>query len=217
MFDTTRVTSLTSAQRKLLARRLMEKIRPGHDDRRLVAYVLLRSNDHVEPSDLKEYLATHLPAYMVPAAFMILDELPRSPGGKIDRQALPSVAQASRRHSGTAVIAPRNEIERAVAGIWQEVLGLSRVGVDENFFDLGGHSLLLVRLQSKLRNALGADFTIVDLFRYPTVSSLAKAIHNKSDPHSSSGSADDALDRASRQHAAYGRRNSRMNGGTVHE
>src|SRR5262245_61856874 len=204
MPDATRVTALTSSQRKLLARRLMEKISPGHDDRRLVAYVLLRSKDHAEVSDLKEYLAAHLPAYMVPAAFVILDEFPRSPSGKVNRPALQSAAHASRTHSDTAQVAPRNEVERAVARIWQEILGLDRVGVDENFFDLGGHSLLLVRLQSRLRQTFGADLSIVDLFRYPTVSSLANAIHNKSDPHPSSGNADDAFNRASKQHVAYG-------------
>ncbi len=88
---------------------------------------------------------------------------------------------ASRSREGRAASStlPRDATESAIAGVWAALLGVSRVGIDDNFFDLGGHSLLLVRLQSRLRDALHQEFTIVDLFRYPTVSTLAAAVRDR--------------------------------------
>ncbi|HET8547434.1 MAG TPA: amino acid adenylation domain-containing protein [Bryobacteraceae bacterium] len=122
---------------------------------------------------LKDYLRSRLPEYMVPAAVVLLNSLPLTPNGKVDRRALPLPDQARSRADGASG-APRNELERKIAGVWREVLGMPAVGVDDNFFDLGGHSMMLYRLHVRLRDVIAAEFSIIDLFRYPTVGSLAK-------------------------------------------
>jgi acyl carrier protein len=124
---------------------------------------------------LRHYLREWLPEHMVPAAFVMLTELPLTPNGKLDRKALPPPDRTRASVEGVFV-APRNALERSIAAIWQEVLGLDRVGVHDNFFDLGGHSLLLIRVHTRLRECLRMDHTITDLFRFPTVSALAKAL-----------------------------------------
>ncbi len=122
--------------------------------------------------DLRAHLRAVLPEHLVPAAFVPLAELPRTANGKLDRVALPAPSAVRRVRPR---VAPQSEMERAVAVIWCEVLGLAEVGVDESFFDLGGHSLLLARVHSRLHALLGPDRqpSMVDLFRYPTVATLA--------------------------------------------
>ncbi len=141
---------------------------------RLVAYVVL-----AEPappvSALRTALKAELPPYMVPAAWVVLDALPLTPGGKTDRRALPAPEARGAAPEGQAAGAvPRTDAERVVAEAWREVLGVDEVGLDDNFFDLGGHSLLLARLRSRLRGRFPSDVSIVVLFRYPTVRSLAE-------------------------------------------
>ncbi|HEX2081437.1 MAG TPA: amino acid adenylation domain-containing protein [Longimicrobium sp.] len=139
-----------------------------------------RSAEHRVPA-LRRHLQDRLPEYMVPAAFVVLDALPRTPGGKVDRRSLvpPRGAGAA---AGRRFVAPRTQLERALAGVWQQVLGVERVGVDDNFFELGGTSLLLVRLHSRLVGTLDLDVTVIDLFRYPTIASLARALHAQPGP-----------------------------------
>jgi acyl carrier protein len=96
-----------------------------------------------------------------------------TPNGKLDRKALPEPALA-RPDLAEAFVEPRGEVEQAIAGIWQEVLGLERVGVHEKFFQLGGHSLLLVRVHARLRERFGTELSMMDLFKYPDISSLAQ-------------------------------------------
>ncbi|HEX2092533.1 MAG TPA: phosphopantetheine-binding protein, partial [Longimicrobiaceae bacterium] len=144
---------------------LVREDAPG--DRRLVAYVV----GGVEADALREHLRRSLPEYMVPAAFVVLEALPLTPNGKLDRKALPAPELVS---AGASYVAPRRPLEAALAGIWAEVLGRVRVGVKENFFDLGGHSLLLVKVQARLRETLDREIPIVDLFRFPTVAALAE-------------------------------------------
>ena len=137
--------------------------RPG--DRRLVAYL-------VGPADaeaLRERLRGELPEYMVPAAFVALETLPLTPNGKLDRRALPAPEQKPRDVSASL---PRTELEERVAAVWREVLEVGEIGVDDNFFDLGGNSLLLSRVFGRLREVRG-DLRIVDLFRHTTVEALA--------------------------------------------
>jgi acyl carrier protein len=98
------------------------------------------------------------------------------PSGKLDRTALLAIASRSREGHVAPSSLPRDAIESAIAGVWATLLGVSRAGINDNFFDLGGHSLLLVRLQSRLRDELHQEFSIVDLFRYPTVATLAAAV-----------------------------------------
>jgi amino acid adenylation domain-containing protein len=121
------------------------------------------------PGVVRGYLRHRLPAPMVPSAVVVVAALPRTDHGKLDRSALPG---PDRPRGGSAV--PRTRLERAVAAVWTEVLGADAVGVDDNFFDLGGHSLLLVRLHARLAEAAGPGLTVVDLFRCPTVRTQAQ-------------------------------------------
>ncbi|HEX6291073.1 MAG TPA: amino acid adenylation domain-containing protein [Herpetosiphonaceae bacterium] len=120
--------------------------------------------------ELRTYLKDRLPDYMLPAAFVVLDALPLTPNGKVDRGALP-VPDALRPELSADYVAPRSEVERTIAAVWQEALNLPTVGIHDNFFDLGGHSLLLVQVHSKLRESF-AELALIDLFRYPTISAL---------------------------------------------
>jgi aryl carrier-like protein len=136
--------------------------RPG--DRRLVAYVVA---DADAPS-LREHLRRALPEYMVPSAFVPLAALPQTATGKLDPRTLPAPEYAG----AAASPPPRNAMERTVAEVWKEVLGVAEASVSDNFFDLGGTSLLLYRVFSRLRETR-ADLRVVDLFQYPTVEALA--------------------------------------------
>jgi acyl carrier protein len=131
---------------------------------------------------LRSYLREQLPEHMVPAAFVVLAELPLTPNGKVDRKGLPAPDHVRAGIEGV-FIAPRNELERGIAAIWREVLGLDRVGVHDNFFDLGGHSLLMIRVHTKLRQRLRMKHSITDLFRFPTVSALAKSLEGRTSTH----------------------------------
>jgi amino acid adenylation domain-containing protein len=143
---------------------------PGH--RRLVAY-LVKDGD-LEPSvaQLREHLKNKLPEYMVPSAFVFLDSLPLTRTGKIDLRALPSPDDA-RLPAGEEVVAPRTNLERLLAETWQEILGVKRIGIHENFFDLGGDSLRAALLIHKLQEVLGDYIYVVALFEAPTIATMA--------------------------------------------
>jgi acyl carrier protein len=119
---------------------------------------------------------------MVPSAFVTLEHLPLMVNGKVDRRALPDPSPEARVTSAASFVAPANELERTIAAIWSEVLGLEQVGTQDNFFDLGGHSLRLLQVHLKLRQALGRDVPLFELFQYPTVSTLAGHLHQGADP-----------------------------------
>ena len=142
-------------------------------DRRLVAYLVAAGR--IAPAELRQALAVRLPEFMVPAAFVQLDALPLNPSGKVDRRALPAPEEPARGARGERPAAlPRGRAERLVAEVWRDVLGLEQVGADDNFFDLGGHSLLMIRVHARLRAAFGRDdLPLIDLFRHPTVRALA--------------------------------------------
>ena len=144
------------------------------EDKRIVAYVVLTHAAAATPKALRSLLAARLPDYMVPSVFVPLDELPVLPNGKIDRSALP--APSARPMLEWSDDAPRNKVESTIADIWREVLSVDLVGRNDNFFDLGGHSLLLVAIHGTLRERFDADLTMVDMFRYPTVASLARYV-----------------------------------------
>jgi amino acid adenylation domain-containing protein len=142
-------------------------------DRRLVAYVAADQPRALDPGALREHLRALLPGPMVPGAVVVLARFPLTPGGKVDRGALPDPARdAAGRH-----VAPRTPVEEILAGIWGEVLGIGRVGVHDGFFDLGGHSLLATRVVSRVRTALGAEVPLRALFEHPTVAGLAEHVH----------------------------------------
>ncbi len=145
------------------------------DDRgstRLVAYIVANNGD-LQTAELRNYMKQRLAEYMLPSAIVRLEAFPLTPNGKLDRKALPALAGASYEADGPYV-APRSELERLIASVWREALEVERVGVRDNFFNLGGHSLLLIRVNNRLREALGMELPVVELFKYPTVSALAE-------------------------------------------
>jgi aryl carrier-like protein len=129
---------------------------------------------------LRDFLKERLPDYMMPSAFVLLDSLPLLPNGKVDRHALP-VPEGLRPTLAAAYEAPRSEVERAIATVWRSMLHLEKVGIHDNFFDLGGHSLLMVQVNNKLRDVFNRDLSIVELFQNPTISSLAQYLSQKSE------------------------------------
>jgi amino acid adenylation domain-containing protein len=148
--------------------------RPG--ERSLAAYVVAPAGQPApDVALLLAHLRERLPDYMVPASFTILPALPLTPNGKLDVKALPA-PEGERPDLAAAYAPPQSELERVIAGIWQEALRLDRVGIHDNFFDLGGHSLLLAQVHARLREALGRELSLVDLFKNPTVQSLAAAL-----------------------------------------
>jgi acyl-coenzyme A synthetase/AMP-(fatty) acid ligase len=164
-------------------------------DKRLTAYVVPEEGARPGVGELRAYLAEMLPGYMVPSAFVLMEQLPLTANGKLDRRALPEV-NAWTAGTDAAYVAPATEMERTVASLWQELLGLERVGTHDNFFDLGGHSLLMVRMQSRLQEILSREVAIVELFKYPTVSTLAQ--HLGREPR---GERDGAATHRQRAHA----------------
>ncbi len=122
---------------------------------------------------LRSYLKARLPDYMMPSAFVLLETLPLTPNGKVDRRALP-LPERSRPELANVLVMPQSDAEQLIASVWQEVLQLEEVGIHDNFFDLGGNSLLLLKSCSKLAEILERKLSIVDLFQYPTISALAQ-------------------------------------------
>jgi hypothetical protein len=123
---------------------------------------------------LRAHAESRLPEYMVPAAFVVLDAMPRNRSGKIDRPALP--APTGRRQLGTAFVGPRNPVEEQLVAIYREVLQLEQVGVHDNFFELGGHSLLATQVMSRIRDVCHRDVPLRELFEEPTVAGLARRL-----------------------------------------
>lgn len=149
-------------------------------DKSLVAYVVSRQEPAPPPEELRSYLRERLPDYMVPAAFVMLAELPLTPNGKVDRKALPAPSQLHAQLEANYV-APQTVMEQSVAAVWQKVFHVEQVDIHTNFFDLGGNSLLLAQVHSKLRTALNKEIQMVELFQHPTVHSLAQHLSERTD------------------------------------
>lgn len=145
-------------------------------EKQLVAYIVKREGEVVTNRELRNFLKPKLPDYMVPAAFMVLDAFPLTPNEKIDRKALPIPNMGERDKISNAHKAPRSALEKQIADVWKKVLGINEICITENFFDLGGHSLLLAQVQTQLPGYLRDKLSIVDLFKYPTIQSLAHYI-----------------------------------------
>jgi amino acid adenylation domain-containing protein len=139
----------------------------------LVAYIVLLADQTPTINELRSYLKELLPEYMIPGVFIFLDTLPLLPNGKIDRRALP-VPEGLRPTLTTTYEVPQSEAEQQIAKLWQELLNLDKVGIYDNFFDLGGHSLLMIQLNHKLRSILQRDISVVTMFQNPTIYSLAQ-------------------------------------------
>ncbi len=156
-----------------------ECIVTAHDDhaleRGLVAYVVLQGPARPAIAELREFLGATLPQHMLPNRFVILDALPLTPAGKIDRRALPGVGGDRPRTSATYV-EPRNPTERVLSRMWAEVLGVERVGADDDFLELGGHSLLAIRLIGRIRDAFDVELSPRRFFEAPTVAAMAQEI-----------------------------------------
>jgi acyl carrier protein len=146
----------------------LREITPGNPC--LTAYVVTEG----EIPDLQQFLSARLPAYMVPSLVVPLRELPLTPGGKVDRRALPLPDLGM--HTQVAYVPPRTPVERELARLWQEVLQVERVGIFDNFFTLGGHSLLATQLLARVRIAFQVDLPLRLLFEQPTIAGLAQAL-----------------------------------------
>jgi amino acid adenylation domain-containing protein len=142
-------------------------------ERELVAYIA--GNHGLTTGELREWLSAKLPAYMIPGKFVELEKMPQTSSGKTDRRAL-AASGGKVVSSGVEYAAPRNETERKLAAIWEEVLGRERVGINENFFDAGGNSLRLIRMVRRINNQQGVKMELVTAFRHPTIAALAVCI-----------------------------------------
>jgi acyl carrier protein len=143
--------------------------------KQLVAYVVAEEGQSRSASELRAALASKLPEYMVPGAFMLLEKLPLTSNGKVDRRALPE-PDGQRPDVAARYIAPRTAAEELVAKIWSEVLGVEQVGVEDNFFELGGHSLLATQVMSRLRKNFRVELPLRQLFQSPTVTGLVESM-----------------------------------------
>ncbi len=145
----------------------------GAGDKRLVAYVVPRDGAAPTATELREGLAARLPSYLVPGAFVVLDSIPLTPNGKVDRRALPEPTDEGAADAGEG---PRGPVEQVLAGLWTELLGARRVRRRDSFFELGGHSLVATRLLSRIRRALGVELPLKALFAAPTLAALAEQV-----------------------------------------
>jgi amino acid adenylation domain-containing protein len=172
---------------------------PG--DKRLVAYVVLARGRESSLGELRGFLKEKLPEYMIPSAFVRLNDLPLTRHGKVDRQSLPA-PESERPELRASYVEPRTRIEGTIAAIWQKVLRVEKVGVDDNFFDLGGHSLLMVQVHSGLREAFSKEISLIEMFRNPTVGLLARYFAGERDQQPL---LQKAHDRAQKRRRARGR------------
>ena len=176
---------------------------PG--DARLVAYVTSSGPTPPARDAWQTALRQRLPDVMVPSALVVLDALPLTPNGKVDRRALPRPDGLDRPGAGAAATPPQDDLQRQVATIWKDVLHTESVGVDDNFFDLGGHSLLTLQIAHRLGKLLGRSLPITDLFRFPTIRGLARHLAATADGSAPTGLQAGA-DRATARLAARARR-----------
>jgi amino acid adenylation domain-containing protein len=154
---------------------------PGN--KHLVAYVVPKETAHesILPGELRAALREELPAYMVPSHFVIMSAFPINASGKVDRRELP-IPAGPRASLGPVITDALTEIERKIASVWSDVLRVEKVGVHDNFFDLGGDSFQSIRVQSELVRVLGREIKVLELFRFPTIRSLAEYLAQTSDP-----------------------------------
>ena len=156
------------------------------------------------PEALKDYLRKYLPEYMVPANIISLAELPKTPSGKIDRAALPTPEHLRKK---TGSLKPRNDLEEKLVHIWKEVLQLEDVGVTDNFFEMGGHSLAAIQVQTRIQELTGKELSLVDMFKYPTIEALARYLSGESGRERTR---EKVQDRASRRRDALSQKRDRL-------
>ncbi len=191
---------------------LVREDQPG--SKVLCAYVVPQPRETVEVAALRQALRQKLPDYMVPAFILLLEELPLTSNGKVDRKALPQPDAGSTTEQG-AIALPQTQLERQIAQIWAEHLQVNPIGLQDNFFDLGGHSLLMVKifsdlqtaLQTEANAALNIELSIVDLFQFPTIATLANHLQHRQTQVSATAQAQQRTEvRTSQQSTALQRR-----------
>ncbi len=165
---------------------------PGN--KQLVAYIVPQAGQSLSISELRRYLKVKLPEYMMPSAFVELERFPLSPNGKIDRKVLPAPTNVHP-YRESDYVAPQTDMEQIISDIWQGVLHVEKIGVKDNFFDLGGHSLRLAQVQNRLREQLQRNVSILDLFKFPTVQSLADYLTQGGEKEQSSERRDDRYEK----------------------
>jgi len=176
--------------------------------KRLIAYYACSSEGGPAPRELRQFLQGKLPQYMVPSLFVALESLPLSTNGKVDRSALPAPVFGAADSSSAE--APANAIDKTVLDLWRRVLRVERVGLDDNFFDIGGDSLLLVAVHSNLQKLLNIEIPVTDLFEYTTVRTLGKHLREGA---SAEPSFSGVQQQAQKQREAFARKRERHDGG----
>ena len=180
-------------------RQAVVTVEKENNTKRLVAYVVPRAGQAISAIDLKKHVRQLLPEVMVPAAVVEIAELPLTTNGKIDRKRLPKM-EGMKLQVVENGVPPRTEIERYIAEVWQEFLQIDKAGVEDNFFDLGGHSLMIVQIHARLASHFGDRIRVVDFFTYPTIAALAKYLER---PQDDSVLELAAVERAGRQLQAF--------------
>jgi amino acid adenylation domain-containing protein len=165
-------------------------VRPNGE---LVAYVVVCKGKRLGQNELRNYLDDKLPPYMIPGDFITLQELPQNSRGGVDRAALSLLGQEQLTRE---FVLPRTELEQTIAAAWQTALAVDQVGVHDNFFDLGGHSLLMIQLHQKLRAELSVEIELLHLFQFPTIDSLVRFLHTG---YNFEGKSRETRDRAGKQ------------------
>ncbi len=171
----------------------------------LIAYVVTHKPRSIETETMRAALRKSLPEFMMPSDFIMLDRLPTTPNGKLDRKALPAPEESANR-AGSDLIAPESELEQLIERVWTDVLRIERVGIDENFFDIGGHSLLIVQTHRKLREVCSRPVSLTDLYRFPTIRHLAEFLSGDDDSQQTTA---DSRDRGQRRRQSAARRRKR--------
>ncbi len=177
---------------------IVREDKPG--DKRIVAYMVTANQSHIDVNDLKQFTRERIPDYMVPSAFVRLDQFPLTMNGKIDKRALPS-PHDHEVISKRQYVAPQNELELTISRVWQQVLGIKQIGINDNFFDLGGNSMLAVQVHQQLCNGLKVQFPMVGLFQYPTISTIAQYL--RQDEQLPQNSLQATANRAHRQNKSF--------------
>ncbi|MDY6852516.1 MAG: amino acid adenylation domain-containing protein, partial [Thermodesulfobacteriota bacterium] len=149
-----------------------------HGDKRIAAYVVLKPGKSLNTEVLRAFVMEKLPEYMVPSAFVLLDALPLTSNGKVDRKALPALS-ADQERLGRTYKAPRDSLEIQLVKIWEKTLSRGNIGITDNFFDLGGHSLLAIQVISQIKKYLGKEIAVADLFKHPDIEHLSAIMRSE--------------------------------------
>jgi len=168
-------------------------VRPNGE---LVAYIVVREGKRLRQDEVRSYLSDKLPLHMIPATFITLQDLPKNAGGEIDRAGLAVLGQEQLTNE---FVLPRTELEKTIAAAWQAALGIDQVGVYDNFFDIGGHSLRMIQIHQKLREELSIDIELLNLYQFPTIDALERFLQGG---YNFGDKSRETRDRAGRQKSA---------------